>query len=531
MTGRALWPLRDEALAAAGSALMFALAFPPVPLIVPALICLVPAGVAITRASDRPDGIRAAARIGFWFGVLAYATGVYWIAPAFAHFTRLAVGGYLAIIVAAGMLTAIGAAGIAAVRRTTRWPMAIVLPLGWVALEVIFASLPEIAFPWLPLGLALAPNALVAQFADVSGVHGLSFVLAAVNGLIVDAWLARSWRPVLARASAAASLLIGLVAYGAWRMATTVIRPLGSVAVVQPNVQPREKWDVARQDSVVAALAGLTRAVPRSANVALIVWPEAALPATFEARPDWRDTLRVLVRDAGAPILLGMPEVERSEVVTYYNSAMLTSARGDIVQPAHRKRDLVPVIERVPFSSLPWLGASGISGGYSPGRLSVFDHPLGRIGTLICYESIFAGRARESRRSGAALLVSITNDAWFGRSTAPGQHASHLVLRAIETRAGIVRSANSGFSGYVDPLGRVHGRSALFVRAVGVHEVGTTGITTPYVRAGDWIGALSLVLTAAGSVVAAMRARARAARGRARRPAAAIMATASAESR
>ena len=531
MTGRALWPLRDEALAAAGSALLFALTFPPVPLVVPALMCLVPVGVAITRASDRQDGIRAAARLGFWFGLLAYAIGVYWIAPAFSHFTRLAVAGYLAIIVAAGMLTALGAAGIGALRRATHWPMAIVLPLGWVALEVVFASIPEIAFPWLPLGLAVAPLPMVAQFADVSGVHGLSFVLAAVNGLLVDAWLARSWRPVLVRASAAAALVIGLAAYGAWRMATTAIRPLGTVAVVQPNAQPREKWDVARQDSIVATLAELTRSVPHAADVSLIVWPEAALPATFEARPDWRDTLRALVRAAGAPILLGMPELERSDRATYYNSAMLTSARGDIVQPAHRKRDLVPVIERVPFSSMPWRGASGISDGYSAGRMSLFDHPLGRIGTLICYESIFAGRARESRRSGAALLVSITNDAWFGLTTAPGQHASHLVLRAIETRTGIVRSANSGFSGYMDPLGRVHGRSALFVRAVDVHEVETTDVTSPYVRAGDWIGVLSVVLTAAGTVVAAMRAWAVAARGRATLPSTAITPRARTESR
>ena len=511
MSERALWPLhRDEAIAATGSALLFALAFPPAPFVLPALCCLVPAGVAIARAAARPDGIRDAARIGFWFGVLGYAAGVYWIAPAFGHFTRLAVAGYLAIVLAAGMLTAAGAAAICALRRASGWPMALVLPVGWVGLEVLFANLPQVAFPWLPLGLATAPMPVLAQFADVSGVRGLSFVIASVNGLAVDAWLVRGEsRAVLRRASAAVALVVLLAGYGAWRMATTETRAMGRVAVVQPNIAPAEKWDGARQDDVVAALTTLTRSIPRTGDVSLVVWPEAALPGVFQSRPDWRDSVRTLVREVGAPILFGMPELERREggAPVYFNSAMLTSETGELRQAAHRKRDLVPVIERAPFAGPPWPGDSPFFGGYSEGRLSVFAHPMGRIGALICYESIFAGRAREIRREGGDLIVSLTNDAWFGRTTAPWQHASHLVMRAIENRIGIVRSANSGVSGYVDPVGRVHGRTALFVPATRIYETATTDVTTPYVRFGDWIGTCCALITLAGIVLPAARAR------------------------
>ena len=511
MSARALWPLsRDEALAVAGSATLFALAFPPFPGILSALCCLVPLGVIIARGAGRIDGLRDAARVGFWFGVVGYALGVYWIAPAFAHFTRLAVVGYLAVVVALGMLTAAGAASIGALRRATGWPMALVLPLGWVALEVVLANLPQVAFPWLPLGLATASVPALAQFADVSGVHGSSFALAAVNGLFVDAWLVRgSWRPVLARVAVALAVVAGLAAHGAWRIATIDTRALAPVAVVQPNIAPAEKWIESEQDAIVATLAALTRAVPRTAGVSLVVWPEAALPDVFQSRPDWRDTLQALAREVGAPILFGMPERQGrgGGTVAYYNAAMLTSGDGAIEQPAHRKRDLVPVIERVPFAGLPWSDDASYFGGYSAGRTSVFEHPLGRIGTLICYESIFPGRARESRRAGADLLVSLTNDAWFGRTTAPWQHASHLALRAIENRIGIVRSANSGFSGYVDPLGRVHGRTTLFTRSVTIHEPGTTDVSTLYVRAGDWIGTLSALIVLAAVAVLAVRAR------------------------
>src|SRR6185312_5128176 len=109
-----------------------------------------------------------------------------------------------------------------AARRLTRWPMAILLPLVWCASELFLLYLPQIGFPWLPLGLAVAKHTVLAQAADLSGVRGLSFWVAATNGLLVDAWLLRAERRRLwARVGAAAALALGVAAYGWWRIATT----------------------------------------------------------------------------------------------------------------------------------------------------------------------------------------------------------------------------------------------------------------------------------------------------------------------
>ena len=163
------------------------------------------------------------------------------------------------------------------------------------------------------------------------------------------------------------------------------------------------------------------------------------------------------------------------------------------------------MVERVPFVAARGFGDSALFGGYTPGAMALFDHAAGRIGALICFESVFAGSAREIRRRGGDLIVNVTNDAWFGASLAPHQHAAHLALRAIENRVGVVRGANSGFSQYVDPLGRVHGRTNLFEPAVLRVEVETTSVITPYVRLGDWVGSLAAAGTLLGVLVAVIR--------------------------
>ncbi len=118
----------------------------------------------------------------------------------------------------------------------------------------------------------------------------------------------------------------------------------------------------------------------------------------------------------------------------------------------------------------------------------LFQSPVGRFGVAICYESIFPELSRQYRNEGATFLVNVTNDAWFGRSSAPYQHFSHLVLRAIENRVGVVRAANTGFSGYIDPLGRVRQSTPLFVRTTATYPVETSTTHTPYDHWGNWIG-------------------------------------------
>jgi len=196
----------------------------------------------------------------------------------------------------------------------------------------------------------------------------------------------------------------------------------------------------------------------------------------------------------------------------YYNAAMLADAEGSIrSQPPYHKRYLVPVVERVPFLNPRWFSKLRFFGGFGRGGdQAPYALPFGKVGVLICYESIFPSVSREYRRAGASLIVNITNDAWFGRSLAPWQHEAHLALRAIEDRVGIVRAANTGISGYIDPLGRVHGATDLFTPAARVYEAETSPSRTLYVMLGDWPGWLAVAACAA-MLAAARRARARSA--------------------
>ena len=170
----------------------------------------------------------------------------------------------------------------------------------------------------------------------------------------------------------------------------------------------------------------------------------------------------------------------------------------------YAKHYLVPVTERVPFvpvkvfRAIP--GLARWSGGFTPGRTKpLYQTALGRFGVIVCYESAFEDLPRYYRAHGADFFLNITNDAWFGHTTAPAQHASHLVLRAIETRMGVARAANSGISEFVDPLGRAYDRTEIDADTVLVGMLTTSSVVPLYVRLGDWVGLLVVLLTLGGA--------------------------------
>ncbi len=212
--------------------------------------------------------------------------------------------------------------------------------------------------------------------------------------------------------------------------------------------------------------------------------------------------MRSLARDSHTPLLFGTLDVvwHGPGDYDYYNAAMLVDSMGVLnAQEPYRKTYLVPIVERVPFVNPRWFKGLKYFGGYGRGKnTKPFNVPFGKVGVLICYESIFPQRSREFRREGANLIVNITNDAWFGKSLAPYQHEAHMALRAIENRVGIVRAANTGISAYIDPLGRITGETQLEVADSRVYNAQTTNVITPYVHLGDWLGTLSLIATALG---------------------------------
>jgi apolipoprotein N-acyltransferase len=361
-------------------------------------------------------------------------------------------------------------------------------------------------FPWVLLGYSQVEVLAVAQLASVFGVYGVSALVAAVSAAAAHAVIADEHR--LRPAAIVALMLVVVGTWGGRRAAQADWTREGTpvrVGLVQGNVDQAQKWDPARADFIFQNYIGMTRqAISRGAD--LVLWPESSTPFRFEEKAGHRETeqLRTLASQARVPILIGSDEIEMGVPTRYYNSAFLVRADGT-TGGIYRKMHLVPWGEYVPFKE--WLffvaplveAVSDFSPGTEPVVLRVGDH---LISTAICYEIVYPSLVRQFVIGGSELLTTITNDAWFGRTSAPYQHFAQAAMRAIEQGRYLVRAANTGISGVVDPYGRVLERSALDEPAVIVAQVRYLQGRTLYSRIGDVFAYASAALTAALLVLA-----------------------------
>ena len=478
-------------------------------------VAVTPAVLLLLDATSARDP-RRAFRLGFWYGVATNGLVLYWMVVALWHFTAFAALGYFATIAALGLLYGLLFWFIVRVRLALpAVPLAAVFPIAWTALEWLIGHLSDIRFPWLGLGTSLADGPVLVQWADLAGARGITLWLAWCNVAIVAAFLGKGeegrgkgW--MIARdLSPVVATIVLAIGYGAWRMKTLPTRDIGLVGMIQPNEGFDEKWVQARADTIVAKLLALTRRVRAQYRPDVIFWPEVAAPGYLEQERAWDDSIAQLARESHTPMLVGALHVEwlSGGAARSYNAAYFYDSTGTWRRwPIYSKHYLVPVVERVPFVPVSWFrrvpGLARWSGGFGRGRdLPVYPTGIGRFGVLICYESAFEDLPRGYRRAGADFLVNITNDAWFGRTVAPYQHASHLVLRAIETRMGVARAANSGVSELVDPLGHVSDATELDHEAIVGARLRTSDVITLYVRFGDWVGTACVIVTAGLALV------------------------------
>ena len=352
-------------------------------------------------------------------------------------------------------------------------------------------------FPWELLGYSQTSVLPVAQLASLFGVHGVTLLVVFINSALALALVGpRRYR---VRVLATAGGVLGVVVlFGAWRLSDDRLVRDGTplrVGLVQGNIAQTDKWDPAMRPAILRRYLDLSR---RSAGdgARLIVWPESAIPFPFEDHPDGEE-VRQLARDTGAHVLFGSTQSRRDPVSRLFNAAFALGPDGETGAVYH-KMHLVPFGEYVPFRSVLFFASPLVEGvmDFSPGAGPV-TLPLGshRISTAICYEIIYPGLVRGFVRRGSQLLTTITNDAWYGRSAAPHQHFQQAAMRAIEQGRYLVRAANTGISGVVDPYGRVVARSALFETAVITEEVRLLTGLTLYGRMGDLLAYLCCVLT------------------------------------
>ena len=429
---------------------------------------------------------------GFWFGLTSSALVLYWMVIALWNFTWLSALGYGVTIVVLGLFGAVMFALVGWVWHRGKVSLLIALPVYWTMVEWTVGHLGDVRFPWLGLGTSLTGYPTVVQVADIIGARGITLLLAVANVALALAWLERARRTkAIALVGAVAGGTLLAIVYGAWRERSLDVRVVGEVALIQPNVGYQEKWEPAVQDSIVRSMAALSLEAMIARSPDLVIWPEAAIPDYFFRRQAWDALIKEQARDYRIPLVVGGHDVvlESQDDYEYYNSAFLfdTLGRRD-EQPVYHKRYLVPIVERVPFVNPRWFDLRWFGGFGTGARGPVYRVAVGTFGVLICYESAFEDLSRDYRHRGAQFIVNITNDAWFGETSAPYQHAAHLVMRAIENRVGIARAANTGISEFVDPTGRPRQQTRLGERTYVVGELRTTDTITPYTWLGDWVG-------------------------------------------
>jgi apolipoprotein N-acyltransferase len=518
---------RRGIILSAAAGLLLALAYPRPAYHLAAFVALVPLLLSLRGASPWT----ALAR-GYVCGFVFFATLIYWIVYVVHTYGGLPwpVGVlslallvfYLATYVALfALLTALSW------RRFGSLTLAVV-PVTWVGLEIIRARLMG-GFPWGLLGYSQASNLPFLQITSLGGIYSVSFLVAGVNAAIA-LLLAAPRR----RASRAVAALLLTAAAGAWIGGAVVLRrdaTAGSgervkVAAIQANVAQGRKWTEGEEEAIVDGLIALTRRAA-AGGARLVVWPESASPFTFtrpvrrteggrtgivlEPHPEYFETVTRLAADLNITLIAGSVDYRvRDGRLAATNSAFVLGGEG-VLAPPYDKIHLVPFGEYVPLQRALFFVDRLVQGAiadFVPGsRLEPLPTPFGKAATFICYEAIFPEVVRPLA-IGSAYLVNITNDAWYGLSSAPEQHLAMAAVRAVETRRYLLRAANTGISAIVDPYGRIIARTALEEETVLSGEIEVREGETLSMRAGDllaWACAILTLLHAALYVAAYWR--------------------------
>lgn len=501
------WPVRQIVLAVATGVLL-PFCFPKFDVGLLAWVALIPLHIAV-------DGARRSQ--AFWLGWLSGMIGftgiMAWVVTAMHTYGKvpliISYGILLLLTAYLGLFVGIYSAGMVWFRQLVPRYGLFAAPCLWVTLELSRTYLLS-GLPWSLLGYSQYRQLDLIQIADHLGVYGVSFLIVLTNVALAELYLwlmplFRGFRPArlpweLVTTSA---MLVGL----SWAYSTSLIVSEGiqrpkttlQVGVVQPNIDQAVKWDQAYREETLRRYDQLTASLGHGTD--LVIWPEAATPFVYEREPVYQLQLVAMANRASAPLLFGSPAIRFDSNRKPYllNSAYLLSPDGQLLG-RYDKQHLVPFGEYIPLkSSLLFFldklveGIGDFQAGPGPTILS-FEQKASRdgapsrpvkFGVVICYEVIFPDLVRRLAASGAEFLVTVTNDAWFGESSAPSQHFSMVVFRSVENHLAFARAANTGISGFIDPFGRIIEASPIFTQAALQATIPVRQPYTFYSRHGD----------------------------------------------
>jgi apolipoprotein N-acyltransferase len=387
--------------------------------------------------------------------------------------------------------------------RRLRLPLLIVAPAAWVSAEYFRSNAGFLALPWGLLGHSQYRVLPLIQVASLAGAYGVSFLIVMVNAFVAECVLAarrpRSARygELLAGASVTAVLLGLSLAFGAASIPRSPSGPGVTIVLVQGNIPQAERWVPDLRARNLVRHLQLSKEAARAGETDLIVWPETSVQGSLTEDLWAFRALAALARETRAYLLVGSatrPKFGPAEVRrnNRSNSAFLISPAGRLAGRYDKIR-LLPFGEYLPYADrLPWpAGLASAAGNFVPGR----DYTLlgldgTQFGVAICWETIFPDTVRTFVERGAAFVVNIGNEAWFGESAAPYQFLAMNVFRAVENHIAIARASNTGVSALINPDGRIidrvqSGGKDIFVAGALTGRVPTTRERTFYTRYGD----------------------------------------------
>jgi len=356
----------------------------------------------------------------------------------------------------------------------------ILTPSFWVCLELI-RSYALTGFPWELLGYSQYQFLPLIQIADITGVYGISFLIMLVNTSLFllalflrkNKWQGHVVTPKTIINSLCVTTVLFLVStvYGYYKInqvdKLSHVAESAVVSAIQGNIDQSVKWKKDRQVETVDKYSNLSLAAS-SNNPDLIVWPETAAPFYYLYNKELTYRVTKGIQNTNTAHLIGSPSFERvGKKFAFFNSAYVANAKGKVVDK-YDKVHLVPFGEYVPLKKfLPFINKlTEQVGDFLPGKKGkTIKHKNLTLGIQICFEVVFPGLSREAVKNGANLIINMTNDAWFGKKSAPFQHFSMVVFRAVENRRAVARSANTGISGFIDPVGRQLSTTGLYIDA------------------------------------------------------------------
>jgi apolipoprotein N-acyltransferase len=495
--------------------------------------------------SPRPT--RSGFLVAYFGGVLWYMGNCYWVRNTMMRYGDMPTGAPTLLLIGfslvLGLYWGLFGLGVVLVRQKTgsvRWALAFA-PFLWAALELAAARITSV--PWDQLGYSQVDNGLVNQLAPWTGVYGISFLLVYVNAQVVKnimlPW--STYRQLSLRLAWIAPAVL-LFALGSLATPPKTPAATATAVLIQPNLdvggtgywQGPGEWSAhftqftqLAEESCGPYLAGIpqtgaptvqmpcaSRANPdQPQHPDLVAWPES--PAPFvQGDPRLQPALASVARAVDAPLVVGGVGTEFStqqQTWRDYNSALIESADGQLVG-RYDKIHLVPFGEYIPFQNLLTFAhkLTGKVSSFTPGtdrrvfHLQSQDGSMHRYGVFICYEAVFADEVRQFARNGAEVLVNISDDGWYGDTSAPWQHFNMARMRAIENRRWLLRDTNTGVTAVIDPYGVVR-------ESIPRHQVGALAArfgfrddVTFYTQHGD-VFAWVCVILSIGVVIGCLR--------------------------